>query len=127
MSPASYRTAPPRAPMVAGRVEPIPRAQPDGDTLGVGDGDGEGEAESCSAWFTKAMPASISFWYVARSPFLSAASAALKCCWAWASSWPTWPVGGGPPPWTGGGCVGWPNDAAMASDSEVAMVAFPPC
>src|SRR2546427_6713682 len=101
MSPASYRTAPPRAAMLA---EPLPTGQGEGDADAVGVGVGVGVppvtppplfARSFACWINDRARL-ISVWYVARSPAFSAASAAWKCCNAAASSCATvWlPVGG---------------------------------
>src|SRR5437773_6951954 len=97
MSPASYRTAPPRRRMLAISARPANRGlhgdgdgEGDADAEGAGDGEGEPPAPVppplplASDWacLISASACLISLWYVPRSPWRSAAFALAKCCTA---------------------------------------------
>src|SRR5438034_9941560 len=125
MSPASYQTAPPRRSMLpaASRCGQRDAGYPDGD----GEGEGVAVLAACWASCTRRWAALISRWYPARSPLRRSCCAVWKCCNAWARSWPTFPVGGGPLGVGVGVGVVWPNDAASAASSDVSIVALPPC
>src|SRR6266545_618449 len=119
------------------------KAQPDGlgvadavgDGVGVAEGDGDGEpvpllAANCSARRMAACAASTSAWYFARSPALSAASAAAKwsraCFRSCAICRWTFPPGVGPPPPPSGGTTCAPNESFSASVSVLPSPTSPP-